>query len=158
MANRFIVTHIRSITLQVCLCSSLWYFLFTLSLLIICLFSIAITPFLYLCLPLFPLLSLSFFPSLCPPPHSYTLSPLGFGALQWLHHHIGDTTALANEVSLSHYLTHTYTQKHTHMDSQRTHTLYCLSYFIPTFPSLSLSYSLKTYWEQETKLWEWAEQ
>lgn len=83
----------------------------------------------------------SFFSSLNPPPHSYTRSPLSFGALQWLHHHIGDTTALANEVSLSFALSlslfyvHTLTRSHTH-----THTC-----FSPNFLSLSLFCSQKAY-------------
>lgn len=83
----------------------------------------------------------SFFFSLHPPPHSYTLSPLSFGALQWLHHHIGDTTALANEVSLSFPLPLSFSVLRPHA-SAHTHTPNC---FISSFLSLLLFCSQKAY-------------
>lgn len=79
----------------------------------------------------------SFFFSLHPPPHSYTLSPLSFGALQWLHHHIGDTTALAKTRSLFHSRSLSLS-----LFYARTHTHTC---FIPRFLSFSLFCSQKAY-------------
>lgn len=98
--------------------------------------------------------------SLCPPLHWYNLTPLSFGALQWLHHHIGDTTALANEVSrslsitfplsLPPFLSRAQTwARATPPPSPR---------FSPNSPSRSLPCAPKAYRRaSQTKPWEWAE-
>lgn len=104
-------------------------------------------------LPLFPLLYLSFSPY--PPPHWYNLSPLSFGALQWLHHHIGDTTALANEVSLSLSITLSLSlspfPSHVHRHGHMLSSFFFsppLSCFSPNSPSLSLPCAPKAYQER----------
>lgn len=95
----YCLSHTRTHTLSHCLHSSPFDLCF--SLLSKLSFPATITPlffFFYFISFLFSLHLLSHFSY--PPPHSYTLSPLSFGAMQWLHHHIRDTTAVANKISL----------------------------------------------------------
>lgn len=74
--------------------------------------------------------------SLYSPSHLYSLSPFGFGALQWLYHYVGDTTTLAKDpkdVSLSYAcLAHECNFTETHITHQQdlTHTRHLIFTFL----------------------------